>query len=350
MLRLSLDFDVKIPCPLVSVEVYDEKASHMVDIQRKLERRRLTAHGDALPTEGAKQEHVRMTGADAITGPGDPDSETLFGELDRNRDGYIDDGEVPAAALDVVESAANRAVADGVHRTVGTAAFDKDHKISLAEYLAAGGFPQLKEHRPTSTVSTKVVQQMLTDNEWCKVLGDILVPAVPADLVISTAYDLDLQQAAYRKHPNGAVGVNTSHIIHRMNFVNPKSNLPLADISAWGGGWWTRRLVGFGAIKEPEVQQQQQKPTVLFNNRAHDIVKDPYGQSSADPFKNVKRKLNLNLGVNFGILEGIQDLFRTFHRSNHSLDKMVQVMDLDRIQFHYETSVVGVENADGVVR
>jgi hypothetical protein len=34
---LQIDVDVKIPCPLTTVEVYDQKASHLIDIHRKLE-------------------------------------------------------------------------------------------------------------------------------------------------------------------------------------------------------------------------------------------------------------------------------------------------------------------------
>ena len=49
MLKLAVEVDVKIPCPLVSLEVYDQKASHLVDIQRSLEMKRLTSAGEALP-------------------------------------------------------------------------------------------------------------------------------------------------------------------------------------------------------------------------------------------------------------------------------------------------------------
>ena len=178
--------------------------------------------------------------------------------------------------------------------------------------------------------------------------------------------DLELQHAAYRKNPAGAAGVNTTHVVHRLNFVNPKSKQPLTGaessddlISVWGRGWWTKRLVGFGALKEPEVQQQatpggelatntasRAGTTAFYDRRMHDVVKDPYGQqlegSAGGPFKNIKRKL--------GIFDGIANLFKAFHRSDHSLDNMVQVMDQERIQFHYHVQVVGIENADNEVR
>ena len=72
--------------------------------------------------------------------------------------------------------------------------------------------------------------------------------------VISTAYDLTSQHAAYRANPAGAAGVNTSHVVHRLNYLNPRSSMPEKVPSAWGSGWWTKRLVGFGALKEPDTQ------------------------------------------------------------------------------------------------
>ena len=72
---------------------------------------------------------------------------------------------------------------------VGTAAIDRDKRLTLAEYLAAGGYPALKEYRAAgAAVADKELQQMVADEEWCKIVGDLLVPAVPADLVI--AHDL----------------------------------------------------------------------------------------------------------------------------------------------------------------
>ena len=115
MLKLAVEVDVKIPCPLVSLEVYDQKASHLVDIQRSLEMKRLTSAGEALPTVPISQQHRRATGADAITGPGDPDSESLFQALDTDLDGFVDGGEVPAEAIDRLERAAAAAASADPH-------------------------------------------------------------------------------------------------------------------------------------------------------------------------------------------------------------------------------------------
>lgn len=367
MLKLAIDVDVKIPCPLTTVEVYDQKASHLIDIHRKLEFKRLTSAGKPLPTESQKEEHARDTGVDAVVGPSDPESERIFTFLDKNKDGILVVGEVRIEQLQDLKKKANEAIESEMTIKPG-----KDGELTMTEYLAAGGAPLLNEFtHGTATWNDKAIQQMVADEEWCKIEGTLIVPSISADFTISSGNDDRLLKLSYEDNPalmqgpgEEIPGINTSHAIHRLNFLQPKADSGAKPASVWGQSWWTRRLVGFGALKEPDAALPfpskwkgfgaikmasiaktaqaaknkgrwpfgfgLQKKDDDFEDRDHDIVLDPYSDEEV-PTPTFMSGMHRFVPV------------------DHSLDRVIQLMDKDRVQFHYEVGVVGFVDVEGLL-
>lgn len=164
---IDISVDLKMPCPLIDLEVHNSLGTYTLDATRNISKHRLDSRGETIKEGDAtgnlvhRQEHVK-----AVSG-------------------------------------------SGVHQTY----FDDSH-------------PQLDA---LGEGATEVVESMVNAQEWCRINGTIVVAKMPGKVFVHShhvalAQNVTKFMAAKIKTDKW---YNTSHLIHRFRFLDFENPPPI---------------------------------------------------------------------------------------------------------------------------
>jgi len=201
--RIQLALDVKIPCPLIDLEVHNALGTHTLDAGRNLSKLRLDSKGQQLLEDDAMgdlahhQLHVKFSGSGV--------HESYFEETHSQLDSLGD------SALELLDS-------------------------------------------------------MVNAEQWCRINGTVTVPKLPGKLFLHS-HHAELAKMSPSRSAAGefttAKWYNTSHLIHRFRFLDVDADVEeLHELSHDWGTFFAFRFFQYKQSEADLIRKTMAQPSV----------------------------------------------------------------------------------------